>query len=76
MILKRVFADMEPIPQDDGPRSVCAIDYPLAYQEAMGYLRAVLRADEQSGKSLKELRMVLKNTVTHKLYFMCTQHLQ
>lgn len=52
MILNKVFADIEPIPQDDGPRSVCAIDYPLAYEEAMGYLRAIMRADEQSGTSL------------------------
>jgi hypothetical protein len=51
MILNKVFADIEPIPQDDGPRSVCAIDYPLAYEEAMGYLRAIMRADEQSGTS-------------------------
>ena len=44
------FADIEPIPQNDGPHPVCAIDYPEEFIEAMNYLRALMDVDEHSGK--------------------------
>ena len=67
MILSDVFADIEPIPQDDGPHPVCAIDYPLAYVEAMGYLRAIMRADEHSGTSLQSFRFLQSPFASHEL---------
>ena len=46
----QLFADIEPIPQNDGPHPVCAIDYPEEFIEAMNYLRALMDIDEHSGK--------------------------
>jgi len=50
--LSVVFHDITPIPQDDGPQPVCGIDYSQPFIEAMGYFRAVLRADEHSERTL------------------------
>ena len=50
MDLPTVFADIKPIPQDDGPHPVCAIDYPEKFVEAMDYLRALIDLDEHSGE--------------------------
>jgi protein farnesyltransferase/geranylgeranyltransferase type-1 subunit alpha len=47
--LDSVFADVTPIPQDDGPHPVCAIDYNDDFIQAYDYMRAILKADEQSG---------------------------
>lgn len=49
MNLSQLFHDIEPIPQDDGPHPVCAIDYPEKFVEAMNYLRALIDIDEHSG---------------------------
>jgi len=57
--LSVVFHDITPIPQDDGPQPVCGIDYSQPFIEAMGYFRAVLRADEHSGMSLSALFVIL-----------------
>ena len=48
--LSEVFADVTPIPQDDGPNPVCSIDYPNGFVEAMDYFRAILKMGEHSGK--------------------------
>ena len=50
MDLSKVFADITPIPQNDGPHSVCAIDYPEKFVEAMDYLRAIIDKHEHSGE--------------------------
>ena len=50
MDLKKVFHDVTPIEQDDGPNSVCAINYPDGFSEAMDYFRAMLDMNEHSGK--------------------------
>ena len=50
MNFPKVFPDIKPIPQDDGPHPVCAIDYPDKFVEAMDYLRALIDIDEHSGR--------------------------
>lgn len=47
--LDSVFADVTPIPQDDGPHPVCAISYKDDFRKAYDYMRAILNTDEQSG---------------------------
>jgi protein farnesyltransferase/geranylgeranyltransferase type-1 subunit alpha len=46
-----VFADIEPIVQDDGP--VCRIDYRADFCIAYNYMRAILHKDERSARSLQ-----------------------
>ncbi len=50
MDLTTLFPDVTPIPQNDGPHPVCAIDYPEKFVEAMNYLRALIEKDEHSGE--------------------------
>ena len=50
MILSELFHDIDPIPQDDGPNAVCSIDYASDFEEAHGYLRAILKRNEKSGE--------------------------
>jgi len=47
------WTDVEPIPQDDGPRPVVAIAYTDAFREAMDRFRAILAKDERSPRSLE-----------------------
>ncbi len=47
--IPEVFADLTPIPQNDGPDRVCTIDYPSAFTLAYNYMRAVWAAKERSG---------------------------
>lgn len=53
--LPEVFADVTPIPQDDGPNPVCAIDYSPQFIQAYDYMRAMLKAGEKSGMFLFKL---------------------
>eukprot|EP00730_Choanoeca_flexa_P003275 TRINITY_DN1134_c0_g1_i1.p1 TRINITY_DN1134_c0_g1~~TRINITY_DN1134_c0_g1_i1.p1 ORF type:complete len:300 (+),score=62.64 TRINITY_DN1134_c0_g1_i1:113-1012(+) len=46
------WADVKPIPQDDGPRPACAIAYTDEFREAMDYFRAVMHAKEMSIRAL------------------------
>lgn len=43
-----VFADVQPIPQDDGPSAVARIDYPPDFETAYNYFRGCLRTGEKS----------------------------
>eukprot|EP00041_Stephanoeca_diplocostata_P028674 m.826727 g.826727 ORF g.826727 m.826727 type:complete len:317 (-) comp23414_c0_seq12:3374-4324(-) len=47
------WADVSPIPQDDGPNPACPIAYSLEYSDVMDYFRAVLNASELSERSLR-----------------------
>lgn len=51
--LPTVFADVEPVPQDDGPSPVCQIDYSVAFITAFDMFRAILKKDERSDRSLR-----------------------
>ena len=48
--LSEVFSDVTPIPQDDGPNPVCAIDYSPQFIQAYDYMRAILKMGEKSGE--------------------------
>jgi protein farnesyltransferase/geranylgeranyltransferase type-1 subunit alpha len=58
--LDSVFADVTPIPQDDGPHPVCAIDYNDDFIQAYDYMRAILKADEQSDRALELTALCLQ----------------
>ncbi|KAL2529658.1 Protein farnesyltransferase/geranylgeranyltransferase type-1 subunit alpha [Forsythia ovata] len=47
------WADVTPIPQDDGPNPVVAIAYTDEFRETMDYFRAVYLADERSPRALQ-----------------------
>ncbi|KAK9159508.1 hypothetical protein Syun_005849 [Stephania yunnanensis] len=46
------WADVKPIPQDDGPNPVVPIAYKDEFRETMDYFRAVYASDERSPRSL------------------------
>jgi len=47
------FADVKPIPQNDGESPVCPIAYSPEYVEVMDYFRAMLFNDERTPRSLE-----------------------
>lgn len=47
-----LWADVQPIAQNDGPNSVVAIAYSEAFSQTMGYFRAILARGELSPRSL------------------------
>eukprot|EP00038_Savillea_parva_P020712 m.32213 g.32213 ORF g.32213 m.32213 type:complete len:308 (-) comp4871_c0_seq1:20-943(-) len=47
------WADITPVPQDDGPNPACPIAYAPEYVDCMDYFRAVYRAEEVSERALK-----------------------
>ena len=47
--LPEVFADVTPIPQDDGPAAVAKIDYKADFRTAHDYFRALLRQYSEDG---------------------------
>lgn len=47
------WADVRPVPQDDGPSPVVPIAYTDDFSETMDYFRAVYLADERSPRALQ-----------------------
>lgn len=58
--LPEVFSDVTPIPQDDGPHPVCAIDYSPQFIQAYDYMRAILKTGEKSERTLRLTGLCLK----------------
>eukprot|EP01094_Clydonella_sp_ATCC50884_P024883 TRINITY_DN636_c0_g1_i2.p1 TRINITY_DN636_c0_g1~~TRINITY_DN636_c0_g1_i2.p1 ORF type:complete len:345 (+),score=99.78 TRINITY_DN636_c0_g1_i2:94-1035(+) len=46
------WADVVPLPQDDGPAKICAIAYLPDFEESMNYFRAIVQRDERSERAL------------------------
>jgi protein farnesyltransferase/geranylgeranyltransferase type-1 subunit alpha len=60
------WADIIPIPQDDGgPNPLAAIAYTDEYSEAMSYLRAVMAKDEKSERVLQLTEHVITMNPAH-----------
>ncbi|KAL8843523.1 MAG: hypothetical protein Q9170_000027 [Blastenia crenularia] len=60
------WADVVPIPQDDGgPSPLAAIAYSDEYSEAMGYLRAVMANDEKSERILELTEHIISMNPAH-----------
>lgn len=50
--LSEVFADVTPLPQNDGGDRVCVIQYPTSFALAYNYMRAIWKSNEKSGACL------------------------
>ena len=59
------WADVAPIPQDDGENPLAAIAYTETYSEAMSYLRAVMAANEKSERVLELTETVINMNPAH-----------
>ncbi|CAI5954662.1 unnamed protein product [Closterium sp. NIES-64] len=53
------WADVEPLPQDDGPDPVVPIAYSREFDDAMGFMRAVLASGERSARVLRLTERVI-----------------
>lgn len=58
--LPQVFADVTPVPQNDGPTAVCRIDYPPLFVQAYNYFRALLLLAEYSPRALRLTELCLE----------------
>ncbi|KAI5811505.1 hypothetical protein DFH27DRAFT_474693 [Peziza echinospora] len=63
--LPSLLSDLIPIPQDDGPRPLAQISYSDAYVDAMGYLRALMAANELSDRTLLVTAHVISMNPAH-----------
>eukprot|EP00940_MAST-03C_sp_MAST-3C-sp2_P000461 g461.t1 len=50
---KKKWADVTPVPQDDGPAPICPIAYTKEFVETMDYFRAAFLSNELSERSLE-----------------------
>ncbi|KAK3825516.1 MAG: protein farnesyltransferase [Benniella sp.] len=59
------WADVVPIPQDDGPNPLVPIAYAEEYSKTMGYFRAICRSEEMSERALKLTKIVIELSSSH-----------
>lgn len=48
---RKTWADVVPVPQDDGPDPACPIAYTDEYRDVMDYFRALVKSDELSARA-------------------------
>lgn len=59
------WADITPLPQDDGENPLAQISYTQEYAEAMSYLRAVMAKNEMSERALQLTGHVIEMNPAH-----------
>ncbi|KAG0267848.1 CAAX geranylgeranyltransferase alpha subunit [Actinomortierella ambigua] len=59
------WADVTPVPQDDGPNPLVPIAYSEEYSTAMGYLRALTQKNEISERALELTKMIIELSPSH-----------
>ncbi|KAG0292263.1 CAAX geranylgeranyltransferase alpha subunit [Linnemannia gamsii] len=62
---KPEWADVVPIPQDDGPNPLVPIAYTKEYSTTMDYFRAMCRAQEKSERALDLTKIVIELSPSH-----------
>ncbi|KAG0241592.1 protein farnesyltransferase [Mortierella sp. GBAus27b] len=62
---KPEWADVVPIPQDDGPNPLVPIAYSKEYSKTMDYFRAICRAQEMSQRALELTKIVIELSPSH-----------
>lgn len=62
---KPEWADVVPIPQDDGPNPLVPIAYTREYSTTMDYFRAMCRAQEKSERALDLTKIVIELSPSH-----------
>ncbi|KAF8925685.1 protein prenyltransferase alpha subunit [Dissophora ornata] len=69
------WADVVPIPQDDGPNPLVPIAYTKEYSTTMDYFRAICRSEEQSERALELTKIVIELSPSHYTAWHCRQKL-
>ncbi|KAF9162075.1 CAAX geranylgeranyltransferase alpha subunit [Mortierella sp. AD011] len=72
---KPEWADVVPIPQDDGPNPLVPIAYTKDYSTTMDYFRAICRSEEQSERALELTKIVIEMCPSHYTVWHCRQRL-
>ncbi|KAF9345056.1 CAAX geranylgeranyltransferase alpha subunit [Mortierella sp. AD094] len=72
---KPEWADVVPIPQDDGPNPLVPIAYTKEYSTTMDYFRAICRSQEQSERALELTKIVIELSPSHYTVWHCRQKL-
>ncbi|KAG0000278.1 CAAX geranylgeranyltransferase alpha subunit [Modicella reniformis] len=62
---KPEWADVVPIPQDDGPNPLVPIAYTKEYSTTMDYFRAISRSQEKSQRALDLTKIVIEQSPSH-----------
>ncbi|KAG0215491.1 CAAX geranylgeranyltransferase alpha subunit [Mortierella sp. NVP41] len=62
---KPEWADVVPIPQDDGPNPLVPIAYTSEYSTTMNYFRAMCRAQEKSERAFDLTKIVIELSPSH-----------
>ncbi|KAI9341885.1 hypothetical protein BDR26DRAFT_859750 [Obelidium mucronatum] len=65
MDFETIFADILPIPADEGPNPMSPIAYPAEYTQAMDYFRACARAGETSQRVLDLTAAIIELNPAH-----------